>query len=319
MKPSKDEFNSLSEARAYIDVVQQKINWLVGPDLIHALDQVDRACLDFPELMLELPRLGCSSVLTVLLDNTTRSDGPASQLKALGSLRIFREICWDDVKPVVCALRQAGRADTVLVLITELLDRLTFPDERSASHFGDLLSGLLSDDRPLGIDVAELPELVRSARRRLKQLPPGSHHTGLREPLLALAERLRATPPSVPARPRRDLAWPSGRLSFDEFLLQWPCEIELPAELDDAGFIDAAYRAILLRAPELAERDQYLRLLRDGAVSKRWVIEDLLASGELHSLERRVRVVYGRQIITEPGRSELKEIPTVTWAPRLAG
>ena len=46
---------------------------------------------------------------------------------------------------------------------------------------------------------------------------------------------------------------PSGRLSFAEFLLQWPCEVELPTGLPDRAFIDAAYHVILLRAPEDAE------------------------------------------------------------------
>jgi hypothetical protein len=47
-----------------------------------------------------------------------------------------------------------------------------------------------------------------------------------------------------------------------------------------------------------------LRLLRDGAVSRTWIIEDLLASEELHSLERRLRVISGGRVITEPGGSE---------------
>jgi len=59
----------------------------------------------------------------------------------------------------------------------------------------------------------------------------------------------------------------------------------------------------MLRGPAIAERDQYLKLLRHGAVSRKWIIEDLLASQELHSLERRLRVVYGGQVITEPGSS----------------
>jgi len=71
------------------------------------------------------------------------------------------------------------------------------------------------------------------------------------------------------------------------------CEIELPLDLDDAVFLAEAYRAILLRGPQVAETDQYLRLLRDGAVSRTWIIEDLLAS--------------------EPGASEAGEMATVIW------
>jgi hypothetical protein len=82
--------------------------------------------------------------------------------------------------------------------------------------------------------------------------------------LLAMAERLRPTPPSAGPSPYPNLGWPSSRMSFDEFLLQWPCEVELPVELDDKGFIEEAYRAIPLREPEIAERDQFLRLLRSG-------------------------------------------------------
>jgi hypothetical protein len=315
---SGDEFTSLPEARAYVAAVREQMDLLGAQQLIDALDRSDRAYLEFPELALEHPRQCFSTAVAVLLNKITRSDSQASVPEILLLLGRFRELRWKEVEPVVSALRQQGRADAVLVLITEILDRLIFPDERGASDFGDLLKDLLSD-RPLGSDGAELPELVRSARQRLKQMPPASQDAGPRESLLALAEHLRATPSSALATTHRDLAWPSGRLSFDEFLLQWPCEIELPAELDDAAFIDDAYRAILLRAPEVAERDQYLRVLRDGAVSRRWIIEDLLASEELRSLERRVRVVYSGQMISEPGRAELKEMPAVTCRPRAAG
>ena len=108
-------------------------------------------------------------------------------------------------------------------------------------------------------------------------------------------------------------------MSFDEFLLQWPCEVELPVQFDDTAFIEEAYRGILLRGPDIGERSQYLRLLQDGVASKSWILEDLLASEELRSLERRVRVIYGSHIITEPGGSEGQETPAVTWPWRSAG
>jgi len=107
-------------------------------------------------------------------------------------------------------------------------------------------------------------------------------------------------------------------MSFDEFLLQWPCEVELPIELDDTTFIEEAYSAILLRGPDISERNQYLRLLQDGVASKSWIIEDLLASKELRSLERRVRVICRGQVITEPGSSGEQETPAVTWPWRSA-
>ena len=134
-----------------------------------------------------------------------------------------------------------------------------------------------------------------------------------------MAERLRAAAPGAPrSNPHPDMALRSGRLSFDEFLLQWPCEIELPIDLDDAAFIDEAYRAILLRGPDVAEKDQYLRLLQNRVVAKPWIIEDLLASEELRSLERRLRVILGRQMITEPGNSGEEDMPAVVWPWRSA-
>jgi len=133
-----------------------------------------------------------------------------------------------------------------------------------------------------------------------------------------MAERLRLTP--SPARVSRspDLGWPSSRMSFDEFLLQWPCEVELPRDLDHATFIEEAFRAILLRGPDVAERDQYLRLLQDGVASESWIIEDLLASEELRSLERRLRVIWGGEVITEPGSSKEEGMPAMTWPWRSA-
>ena len=62
-------------------------------------------------------------------------------------------------------------------------------------------------------------------------------------------------------------------MSFNEFLLQWPCEVELPAELNDVEFIQVAHRAILLRGPDITEENQYLRLLQDGVASQAWMID----------------------------------------------
>jgi hypothetical protein len=107
-------------------------------------------------------------------------------------------------------------------------------------------------------------------------------------------------------------------MSFDEFFLQWPCEVELPVELDDTAFIDEAYRAILLREPDRAEKNQYLRLLQDDVASKSWIVEDLLASEELRSLDRRVRVICGGEVISEPGGSGAQQTPTVIWPWRQA-
>src|SRR5207248_5029493 len=97
-----------------------------------------------------------------------------------------------------------------------------------------------------------------------------------------------------------------------EFLLQWPCQVELPVDVDGGAFVIEAYRSILLRDPESTELEQYLRLQREGA-SKLWILEDLLASGELRSLDRKVCVVLGPRVITCPLISGEK-IPTVTWS-----
>jgi hypothetical protein len=207
----------------------------------------------------------------------------------------------------------------ILQIISAILDLTPFTDAGSAAGLGNLLTRLLAGPPP-EVDGGKLAEVVRSARRRLNYPPPGRHRPGSKEALLALAERLRAPPPLAPAKPYSDPAcWPSGRLSFDEFLLQWPCEVELAADLDDANFIDDAFRAILLRGPDLVEKGQYLRLLRDGAVSRDWIIEDLLGSEELHSLERRLRVAFGGRVITEPGSRDREDMPAVTWPLRSTG
>ena len=163
-----------------------------------------------------------------------------------------------------------------------------------------------------------LARAVQSARHRLSRPALGRRGPASREAVLATAERLKPILSAARPGPHPDLGWPSGRMSFDEFLLQWPCEVELPVELDDAEFIEEAYRAILLRGPDIAESDQYLGLLRTGRVSKSWIIEDLLASTELRSLERRVRVICGGRVITEPGSSGEEEVPAATWPWRSA-
>ena len=319
MISSAEEFGSLLQARTYIDAVHGRINSLAGRELMDALDGIDRARQEFPELALERSQPSCSPVLTMLADKITRSDSRASPPEAFRLLSRFREISWDDLEPVVRALHQQGRVDVVLEIISVVLDRVTFGDGTSMAGLGEVLEGLLADEHPPAIERVRLAELVRSARGRLNHPPSGRQEPGSVEPVLATAERVRAAPPPMPPKPQPHPVWPSGRLSFDEFLLQWPCEIELPTNLDDASFIDEAFRAILLRGPEAAERNQYLNLLRDGAVSEDWAIEDLLASEELHSLERHLRVVYGNGVVTEPGTSGQKEMPAVTWPARSDG
>lgn len=328
---STEEFASLQQARACIDSVRQRIGSLDMVELIEALDRVDRAYHEFPELELERPRSSFSPAAPILLDHIISASEPLSALQRGESvktplpaevsrlLRRFRQLRWNDLERVVSALRQQGRADAVLDIISVALDRVPFSDNESIACFGELLPDSLADQGPREIDGSALAAIVSRARRQLEHRPARRQQSGSREALLALAQRLRRTSPPAPAKPHTDRARPSGRLSFDEFLLQWPCQIELPAELDDAAFIDEAFRAILLRAPEVVEREQYLKLLRDRAVSREVIIEDLLASEELHSLGRRLRVIYRGQAITEPGRPEQEPIPAVVWPPRSGG
>jgi hypothetical protein len=327
---SADEFGSLSQARAYIDAVRERMGSLDAHGLTEALDRIEGAYREFPELALEQPRSSFSYIVTSFLDQTLREPlsalqrgerpevPPAMELSSL--LGQFRELCWDDIEPILSGLGRQGRGDIILQIISAVLDRVTFSNAESAAGLGNLLTRLMAGQQPPEIDGGKLAELVRSARCRLNYPSTGRHQRGATERLLALAERLRVAAPSALAWPHSGAScWPSGRLSFDEFLLQWPCEVELPADLDDAMLIDEAYQAILLRGPAIAEKEQYLRLLRDGAVSREWIIEDLVASEELHSLERRLRVAFGGRVITEPGSPEREDMAVVTWPPRSAG
>jgi hypothetical protein len=342
------KFGSLSLARAYIDTVQESMGSLFGAALIDSLKRLDDAYDDFPELELDRPRgelleglrsaaenmpdraaipvlmycvatsPSCPSALASLVEKIIKSDYSSSRSAVLHSL-CCRKFCWRAIEPVVSVLRRQGRTETILQVIPEILGCTEFIKEESASEFGDVLKRLLSDQHRQGIDSALFAQAVRSARCRLSRPSADRNEPGSRAVLLAMAERLRPSPSPARLSPHPDLGWPSSRMSFDEFLLQWPCEVELPVELDDTTFIEEAYRAILLRGPDIGERSQYLRLLQDGVASKSWIIEDLLASEELRSLERRVRVICGGQVITEPGSSEEQETPAVTWPWRSAG
>ena len=336
------KFGSLSHALAYIDNVQERIGSLDGGELLDALKHLDYAYDEFPELELDRPRdelleglrlaaenmldraaiplltycvtasPSSSSSLTSLVEKIIKSDYWRSVSGILGSLCCGREFCWRVIEPVINVLRQKGQTETVLRLISEVLGCAEFAKEHSASDFGDVLKLLLSDPPPLEIDSLVLVRAVRSARRRLSRPSLGRSDATSREVLLAMAERLRPTTFPVRLSAHPDLAWPSSRMSFDEFLLQWPCEVELPLDVDDTAFIEEAYRAILLRESDPGEMDQYLKLLQNASISKEWIIEDLLTSEELRSLERRLRVIWGRYVITEPG-SLGEEMATVLW------
>jgi hypothetical protein len=342
-----DELSSLSLGRAYIDMISESIVSLSGGELISALERLDAVYNEFPELELDRPRgavlqslrfaaesmpnragipllMYCaaanpfsSSSLASLVEKIIKSEYRPLLATVLRSLCASREFCRHAIEPVIIVLLRQPDRTVVLPLILELLDCTKFTNEESASEAGDILKPLLSDqDRP-GIDSAALARAARSARRRLARSALTRNEPGSRAVLLAMAERLGSTAPAC-LTPQAELAWSSARMSFAEFLLQWPCEVELPGDLDDAMFIDEAYRAILLRGPDGAEKNQYLRLLHDGVASKSWIIEDLLASEELRSLERRLRVICDGQVIIEPGSSGEEDMPAVAWPWRSA-
>jgi hypothetical protein len=344
-QPPTDKFGSLYLALAYVDTTQKIMSSLSGAALTDALERLDDAYDEFPELELDRPRgellaglrsaaesmpdraaipvlmyciaatSSCPLALASLVEKIIKSDYSPLLLAILRSL-YSRKFCWRAVEAVVSVLRQQAEVGTILQVISEVLACTEFTKEEGASELGDVLKTLLSDRRQLGIESALLAQAVRSARRRLGGQSPEENKPGSRAAVLAMADRLRPALSSARLGPYLDLGWPSGRISFDEFLLQWPCEIELPVELDDTAFIEEAYRAILLREPDIVERSQYLRLLQDGVASKSWITEDLLASEELRFLEREVRVICGDQVITEPGSSEGQETPAVTWPRR---
>jgi uncharacterized protein DUF4214 len=339
---STDVFGSLALARAYVDAMQQSVAPLVGAELIDALGRLDRAYDEFPELELDRPRRGVleglqstaeglpdriaipllmycaaagppgSSALAVLVAKISESDFHPLLSSVLCSLCQGREFCWTAIEPVLTVLRQRCGPETGLQLISQVVSCANLATEENASEFGDVLKGLLRGRQQLEIDSATLARAVGSARRRLSRPHLDPSRPASSDALLATAERLRSTLSPTRLGPHPDLGWPSGRLSFDEFLLQWPCEVELPVEPSDADFVEAACRAILLRGPDITEQNQYLRLLRDGVASRSWIIEDLLASKEFRSLERSLRIRLGGQLITGPDGPQ-EQTPAVIW------
>ena len=339
---SAEMFGSLVLARTYVDAVRQCVVQLVDGELIDALERLDRAYDEFPELELDRPcravleglqstaagltdraaiplLMYCvaagppdSSALAVLVAKIIESDFRPLLSAVLRPLCQGREFCWTAIEPILSMLRQRDRPGTGLQLIAQLLGCANAAKDKNASGVGDVLKGLLRDRQPLETDSAVLARAVGAARRRLRATPLDPSRPASPDALLATAERLRSTLSPTRLGPHPDLGWPSGRLSFDEFLLQWPCKVELPVELNDADFVEAACRAILLREPDITEKNQYLRLLRDGVASKSWIIEDLLASKEFRSLERSLRIIFEGQPVTGPGGPQ-EETPAVTW------
>ena len=350
-QPAPGEFASVSSARAYIETVCNRISAFDADELLDALQQLDRAFREFPELLVDRARQSLLEALqsaadrlpdraaipllaycvasdpshacsvTALLEKIAKAQSWPALPPILRSLCRSREIEWPAIRPILDALDRKGGRGVALTMIAEALDSLKFPGENGTVDLGALLSSLLGNGQQQTIDGCSLAGAARAARRRLRDGSAGRARRSPTDPdtLLATAERLRMSRPAARSNSEAEFAWPSGRLSFDEFLLQWPCEIELMAAPDDAAFIDEAYRAILLRAPVAAETDQYLRLLRAGAVSRSWVIEDLLASQELRALDRRLRVICEGRVITAPACAGEAEMPTVTWPSKRTG
>jgi hypothetical protein len=343
------ELASLPLARAYIDTLRESIASLGASELTEALGQLDRAYREFPELLIDrscgeliealqsatknmpdrtaIPVLmEClawdptrSSSVSLLLDRIARSDEGEWLWPALRLLRHCGAFCWETVRPILDSLRQQDRREMMLAIVSEALGSQSFASAQSFSHLGEVLAELLRDAPPLSENgESAVAKAAASARRRLPRPHLGRNAEGPAAAHLAMAERLRAVLSPSRLDPRPEVGWPSGRLSFDEFLVQWPCEVQLQPEADAAAFIEEAYRAILLRPPEPSEQEQYLRLLQTDQTSKSWILEDLLMSAEFRSLERCLRVIWNGQVFTEPGSTGEEAMFAFTLPPRPA-
>ena len=309
---------SLSHALDYFDAIAGQIGSLGENELIEVVARLSQGYREFPELEILRPRDDLlarlqSAAITApegtvgpwLVRLAELEAGPGLSLLAetigkSGDLPVILQYLdwrsswrsadarWLDFLDI---LQKQGKANLVLEILSEYTHR---GDVRDAVELGNIPARLLSEPVAGDIDHRALAETVQSARRRLGGALPKCDGGATTDAALALAERLRpAVCPRMPAR-SSEPGWQSGDLAFDEFVLQWPCEVELPDTAADEVFVDDAYQAILLRAPDAGEREQWLRLLERRAVSRVWLIEDLLASEELRLLQRRVQVYLAR-------------------------
>src|SRR5215472_1854908 len=128
-----DEFGSLSQARAFINAVRERMGSLGPCELTEALDRIEGAYREFPELALEQPR---SSFTTLFLDQILHEPlaayqrGESAEVPLAAELSrllgLFRKLCWDDIEPVVSPLGRQGRGDVILQIISAVLDCATF-------------------------------------------------------------------------------------------------------------------------------------------------------------------------------------------------
>lgn len=340
-----DEFDSLASARAYVASIGQSICSLGETELAAALSGIGTAYQQFPELVLEYPiedfleKLSSTaadlkvqtlallvaylstsepkpSMIPQLLALTEEKDGRDTFFSGLSQMLDCRDIAWSPMEKLIEPLLRQGRADKVLQLLSAALGHIDFPDELSRLAFEDVLRWLLDLPRSPHDEPGSLVKLALAARDRLNRGVTDSTVYGAAGMLVDTADRLRRLLSPVRPDVRPVVAWPGGRLTFEEFLLQWPCTIELPIELEQSEFIEEAYRAILLRDPGPDEMRQHLKLMKEGA-SKVWIIEDLLGCEELHRLDRQLRVSLGDCVITEPNTGGGDNNPTVTWPVRI--
>src|SRR5437763_10852758 len=124
--------------------------------------------------------------------------------------------------------------DVTTLQIAKLLESITL---RVDGEGTDLIECFPDDEWRSTIDDGSLTQLAKAARSRLNQPVIARHDARARNALLEIAERLDIVAGSRHSTVHQNRAWPSGQISFDEFLIQWPCEIELPVDLDDRIFI----------------------------------------------------------------------------------
>lgn len=339
-------FASLPGAHHYVERLVNNAGSLTTPQIRDILDRLRCAYAEFPELDLDYPR---STVSAKLLSCFDKVGGQAD----IGILSVLLEIirfdpsskpCLLELKRAVDKLAGEDRQTLAADGAGELRDRLRETQSLLRHHQPDRLhcqlgqalarieiaaSGNIGEDcappddaepaaaRSIAIDDPALLELIPAVRQRVGERLAWERDRAPRDELLVMAARLDHEPASRSPAPRR-LAWPSGRLSFGEFVLQWPCRIELPADLDGDALIIEAHKAILLREPTPSELTRYRNSQRSGEVSPRRLIEELLNSSELHRLERIVDVVWGGDVLSGPGEPHSQSAPRVQWAGRPA-
>ncbi len=210
------------------------------------------------------------------------------------------ELCNSVIDRISCLfLNHSINKHKLVSTLSEMIELADLDKEVIANRFRDILSFLLRADQSSESSRFVSLEVALSLKRRL----------GLRRPrktqevpqrLLDMALRLRGAPPLPQPKAHLDRAWPSGPMSFDEFLLQWPCEIELPTDGSDERFICETYQALLLREASRSEIEQYCKLLSDDDGRRHSIIEDIMISEEFLSLQWRVRINQGAYVIADP-------------------